>query len=102
MKRKNAATADNFIISEESSAGRFERTITDASADQISAAHFTLASKRPKKGDIEKAIYAHIRAVRALGKKTINTAEIAEALTLSLDEVHSALVSLRNKGVKTL
>lgn len=49
---------------------------------------------------IESAVYAHIRAVRALGRQTINTSEIAEALGLSVDIVNGAIANLTKKGVK--
>jgi DNA-binding MarR family transcriptional regulator len=49
---------------------------------------------------IESAVYAHIQAVRALGKTHINTAEIAEALGLPLSAVARTITALRQKGVK--
>jgi hypothetical protein len=52
--------------------------------------------------NIENAIYAYIRAIRALGRKNINTVEIAEALSLPIAAVDLALTSLKKKGVKTL
>ena len=51
---------------------------------------------------IENAIYAHIRALRALGRTQINSAEIAEALGLNLNTVHRAIRSLTKRGVKVL
>jgi len=50
--------------------------------------------------NVENAVYSHIRAVRALGRTTINSVEIAEALNLPLSEVQRALENLGNKGVK--
>jgi hypothetical protein len=50
--------------------------------------------------NIENAIYAHIRAIRALGRKTINTIEIAEALSIPVTQVNAAIGSLKRKGVK--
>jgi len=52
--------------------------------------------------NIENAVYAHIRAMRELGKTQLNTAEIAEALGLSVTEVDSTLAALKKKGVKVL
>ncbi len=51
-------------------------------------------------GKIERAVYAHIRAVRALGRTRINTSEIADALSLKVSEVHRAVERLKNKGVR--
>jgi hypothetical protein len=58
--------------------------------------------KLPRKGEIEKAVYAHIRAVRALGRTRINTADIADALSLSVNEINRAIVRLKKKGVRVL
>ncbi len=51
---------------------------------------------------VENAIYAHIRAIRALGRDTINTIEIAEALSLTVPEVNRAISALEKRGVKIL
>lgn len=55
---------------------------------------------RRSKRVIQGAVYAHIRAVRALGRTRLNTAEIAEALSLSIGEVNRAVASLKTKGVR--
>ena len=102
MKRDNTAAGDLFISSDESTSGTFEKAITDASANRISVARLVQSAKNIKPSDIERAVYAHIRAIRVLGKKSVNTAEIAEALGISLDEVHGALGALKKKGVKVL
>lgn len=52
--------------------------------------------------NIENAIYAYIQAVRALGHTTLNTIQIAEALSLPAATVEQALESLKKKGVKKL
>lgn len=49
---------------------------------------------------IESAVYSYIRAVRALGKKRVSTAEIAAALKLSEAAVRDAASSLTSKGVR--
>lgn len=50
--------------------------------------------------DIEKAVYAHIQAVRTLGREQINTQEIAQALALPQESVIAAVARLRSKGVR--
>ena len=50
--------------------------------------------------DIEKAVYAHIQAVRALGRDQINTVEIANALSISQESVIAAIARLQGKGVR--
>jgi hypothetical protein len=56
----------------------------------------------PSNKDIESAVYAHIQAVRALGRTHINPTEIAAALGLSERQVLSTLSALRSKGVKVV
>jgi hypothetical protein len=46
------------------------------------------------------AVYGHIQAVRALGRETITTVEIARALLIPLSDVTAALERLKKKGVK--
>ena len=49
---------------------------------------------------VQSAVYSHIRALRALGKTSVNTAEIAEALNISQKAVIRAVRELSDKGVK--
>jgi len=49
---------------------------------------------------VQSAIYAYIRAIRALGRTKINTSEVADALSLSVAEVNRAISSLKKKGVR--
>jgi|ERR1700688_3537 len=50
--------------------------------------------------DIENAVYAHIQAVRALGRTTINTVEISNALGLPQNVVDGTIDALKKKGIK--
>lgn len=50
--------------------------------------------------NVESAVFAHIQALRALGKTKVNTADIAKALGLRTDLVDRTVSELRNKGVK--
>ena len=52
--------------------------------------------------NLEKAVYGHIRAVRALGRQTINTADIARALSVPVSAVDQVIVRLQSKGVKKI
>jgi hypothetical protein len=56
--------------------------------------------QHPNPAEVEKAVYAYIRAIRALGRTTIHTAEIAAALSLPVREVNQAVPSLNRKGVR--
>lgn len=57
-------------------------------------------SKRSK--EVEKAVYAHIQALRSLGRTKVVVSDIAEALGLRQDIVLQALKALREKGVKLI
>jgi hypothetical protein len=46
------------------------------------------------------AVYGYMRAMRALGQTTVNTADIGKALGLPLRDVERAVIALRSKGVK--
>jgi predicted transcriptional regulator len=48
------------------------------------------------------AVYAYIRALRTLGRKQLDVAEVSQALGLSVEAVTSALAALESKGVKFL
>ncbi len=52
------------------------------------------------KADVEKAVYAYIRALRALGRTSVNTLEVARALGIRPSDVDNALGALKSKGVK--
>jgi hypothetical protein len=81
-------------------------THTSSSAVQITStgSPITIGARHghavePSK-NIENAVYAYIRAIRALGKTTINTADIAAALELAIADVDRTLSALKKKGVK--
>ena len=46
------------------------------------------------------AVYSHIRAMRTLGHGTINTSDIAKALSLPMSQVSLAVDMLEGRGVK--
>jgi len=49
---------------------------------------------------LQSAVYSHIRALRALGRTSVDTGEIARALGVSVNDVNSTLEALRAKGVR--
>jgi hypothetical protein len=49
---------------------------------------------------VEAAVYGFVRAVRALGKTQINTADIAKALGLPVSKVDEVLPKLIGKGIR--
>ena len=51
---------------------------------------------------LESAVYAHIQALRGLGKTKTNTAEIARALGLSVLEVERVIGRLIEKDVRVI
>jgi hypothetical protein len=50
--------------------------------------------------NLERAIYGYIQAIRALGRETATSAEIAKALSLPESKVVAVLPTLRRKGVR--
>ncbi len=56
---------------------------------------------RAQKG-IEAAVYAHIRAMRALGHTNVNSLAVARALSLSVTDVEAAMRNLSDKGVRVI
>lgn len=59
---------------------------------------------RPDLSDdaLASAVYGYISAVRALGRQTISSIEIAAALGLSRDQVEGTLATLAVRGVKVV
>jgi len=67
----------------------------------VSSVGSTRRGNSPRKNArIEAAVYAYLRARRALGVTSLNSVEIARALNLTNDVVEAAVATLRNKGVK--
>jgi hypothetical protein len=60
-----------------------------------------VVSSRSQK-NIKSAVYAHIQAVRALGRTTINTVEISKALGLPLADIDRTVKLLKEKGVRVI
>jgi hypothetical protein len=62
----------------------------------------TVSAHKVSASDLQEAVYAHIQAVRALGKTKITPEDIARALELPLSTVEGSLSALQTKGVKVL
>ena len=45
------------------------------------------------------AVFGHIQAIRALGRTTVNTLEIATALGVPVADVHNTIADLKSRGV---
>jgi hypothetical protein len=77
-------------------------TSTSSNHATFSVPHHAAAapSKSASRKELEAAVYNYIRAVRALGRDTIDLIDIAKALSLSINEVQSTLPALKEKGVK--
>jgi predicted transcriptional regulator len=88
-------TSKYLVVSSDSSSASSESPI------QVDN-NIPVRRKSNNKKNIENAIYAHVRAIRALGRKKINTTEIAEALSLPIFVVNQAITSLLKKGVKVV
>jgi hypothetical protein len=77
--------------------------LSDSSEEQVQV-NVAPHPRRSIRGDknAENAIYAYIRAIRSLGRTTVNTLEISTALSIPVSVVDRALASLKKKGVKAL
>jgi DNA-binding MarR family transcriptional regulator len=89
---KSSTTLNRLVLSSESTTK--EQFQVD---DTPRVRHPIRASK-----SVQNAVYAYIRAIRALGRTQINTSEIADALSLSIAEVNRAISSLKKNGVRAL
>lgn len=52
--------------------------------------------------DVVGAVYAHIQAVRSLGREQVSAGEIAQALDLPQNVVLDAVARLRDRGVRVI
>jgi hypothetical protein len=94
----STSTLNYLAVSNDSSSAS---SASSAGSEDTNQVGVVSRSRRKNRGkNIENAIYAHIRAIRALGRKRINTVEIANALALSVPTVNQAIASLKKKGVK--
>ncbi len=87
-----SSTSNRLTISKESTTSK-RVSLTKPSSR---SAHVRLEKKS------EKAVYAYIQAIRTLGRKQVNTEQIADALSMPIGEVGRAVRSLRKKGVKVI
>jgi predicted transcriptional regulator len=87
----SSSTANQVVLSSDST--------TD---DRVSITGTVKAKRKSAEKNLVNAVYAHITAVRALGRKTINTQEIADALNLPMATVERSILLLKKKGVKFL
>jgi len=93
MNSKNTPTAPRVALFSDPTPIKFAVSTSSSSVRR---------PKRKANKRVENAIYSHIRAVRALGRKEVNTIDIADALSLSIDDVNHAIASLRKKGVRVM
>jgi hypothetical protein len=54
----------------------------------------------PTSKDIEGAVYAYVRAMRALGHTRVRSENVSRALQISLSAAMAALQALEDKGVR--
>ena len=101
----------SVIGSTASTGGKIVINKKDIDAQSVTSIRDSVLASTPrlKKGkatageaSVEKAVYSYIQAVRALGRETVNTVEIARALGVNIDAVESAVAKLRAKGVRPL
>ena len=88
------STGSNVSVSVET----FTSTTTSPWVDRVVVAKVE-KDREQELRRIETAVFSHIKAIRALGKTSVNTAEIADALSISLQDVDRAVTGLKQKGV---
>jgi hypothetical protein len=88
--RSSTSTLNRLVLSTES---------TTREQFQVSEISRVRRPMRANKS-VQNAVYAYIRAVRALGRTEINTREVAAALSLPVVEVNGALSSLKKRGIR--
>jgi hypothetical protein len=100
----NTTQTEDFIyVSNASASGAIVGTDTTTSFPQTSVVQsHKLPARSTHDKKIERAVYSHIRAIRALGRTRINTSDIADALSLKVSEVNSAVAKLKRKGVRNI
>ncbi len=94
-RTNQSSSSATMIISTTVSRTSPRQVVQTARAPQTARRTRSLSDK-----DVEKAVYAYIRAVRALGRETINTLDISRALSIPLPRVEKAAERLESKGVR--
>jgi DNA-binding MarR family transcriptional regulator len=91
------------MISSTSTSKHLVLSIESTTRGQVQVSDIPSVRRRARIGkSVENAVYAYIRAVRALGRTTIVTSEVAGALSLSVADVNRAISSLKKMGVRAL
>jgi hypothetical protein len=92
--QSSTSTSSRLILSTESTTTRGQFQVSDIP-------NVRRRQARTHKS-VQNAVYAYVRAIRALGRTKINTREVADALAISIFEVNAAISALKKKGVKAL
>lgn len=97
-------STDSHVISATTAADSFFAPLEPVTANEhrIAATRIKPKSSKPMKAarEVEIAIYEHIRAMRTLGHKSLNSNDIARALSLPREIVEQALAGLSTLGVR--
>lgn len=102
-KRKSLNSETNTTVYRDSLNGTFSSTSSFITkGDAIPPRDTDDKSISQRYSQIDRAVWAHIKALRALGRDQINSIEIAEALNLPLFVIHASIERLKPKGVKQL
>lgn len=91
----------SFTTSADSSfAPLVEASPSDASKRRVKGHKVGNAASMKGEQNLEKAVFAHIRAMRTLGRTSLNTLEVARALSLPVDTVDRVVAKMSTKGVR--
>jgi len=94
MNSSISSTSSLLILSTEST--------TTKGQFQVDDTHNVRTHRARSSKSVQNAVYAYVRAIRALGRTKVNTSEVANALSLPVNQVNGVLESLRKKGVRAL
>ena len=90
--RQYSSVSSSYIIS----------TATGSGDISVSSTSVTARVRPTVDKNIITAVYSHIRAIRALGRTRVNSADISDALEIPRKEVDKAIRELTDKGVKVI
>src|SRR4051812_18428078 len=95
-KERNMAKSDNlgWLTSTSTGAQIVTSTTSTTAMGSVSFAPLTAHGVGRSESEIDRAVYAHIQAIRALGRESITTVEIASALSLPPETVLASVVRL--------
>ena len=92
----SSVSGNAFVIVAPSSSTTAQTVTTHSAGSGVMGRSRPLLSRER----VENAVYAHIQALRALGREEVNVSAISQALNIADSAILDALHGLAKKGVK--